>query len=169
MFDVLSERAVQMHKDYLNDLILRRSIFESSYPNGVTHSYMRGKTLIDSEREKMRELSNRINAHKLFFDSFGENKYEESELVKQQYGDVSHLLNEVFKACMSSEGGYIYIVKQRGQIEVLKCGENIEPRLKPVLAVDNCEHVYFLDYGFDKERFLYRLLPYLSLSKIDQF
>ena len=40
---------------------------------------------------------------------------------------------------------------------------------EPILAVDICEHVYFLDYGFDKERFLCRFLPYLSLSKIDQF
>ena len=169
MLDVLSERAVQMHKDYLNDLILLRSIFEKSYPDGICSSKLRARNLINSEREKMQELSSQISSHQLFFSSFSENKYEHSEVVKKQYGDISHLLNEVFRACMANEGGFVYIAMQRGRVEVLECREKNKPPIEPILAVDNCEHVYFLDYGFDKEKFLYRLLPYLSLSKIDQF
>lgn len=169
MVEILSERAVQMHRDYLNELILRRSIFEKSYPNGVFDSYIRGRGLASDERERMRELDKQISAHKIFFDSFSNIKYQHSELVKKQYGDVSHLLNEVFRVCMASDGGFVYIVMQRGRVEICARKEKSEPPAEPVLAVDICEHVYFLDYGFDKEKFLCRILPYLSLCKIDQF
>lgn len=169
MLEILSERAVRMHRDYLNELLLRRSIFEKSYPNGVLNSYIKGKGLARGERESMRELDNEISAHKIFFNSFSNIKYQHSEIVKKQYGDISHLLNEVFRVCMASEGDFVYIVMQRGRVEVCACKAKCEPPAEPILAVDICEHVYFLDYGFEKEKFLCSLLPYLSLPKIDQF
>lgn len=169
MHEILSERAVKMHKDYLNELILRRSIFEKSYPNGVTDSYIKASGLVRGERERMRGLSNQILAHQIFFDSFSANRYQHSDIVNKQYGDITHLLNEVFRLCMASEGGFVYIGIERGRVEMCACKEREKAPFEPILAVDICEHVYFLDYGFDKERFLCRFLPYLSLSKIDQF
>ena len=169
MFEVLSERAIQMHKDYLNSLMLRRSIFEKSYPNGVFEANIKGKGIARIERDRMRELDFEISAHQIFFDSFSNSRYQHSDVVRRQYGDISYLMNEVFGMCMSKPSGFVYIVMQRGRVEVLAGEDKTEMPKDTVLAVDNCEHVYFLDYGFDKERFLCRLLPYLSLAKIDQF
>ena len=123
MNEILSERAVKMHKDYLNELILRRSIFEKSYPNGVVDSYIKGSGLVRGERERMRGLSNQILAHQIFFDSFSANRYQHSDIVNKQYGDITHLLNEVFRLCMASEGVFVYIGKERGRVEMCACKE----------------------------------------------
>ena len=36
----------------------------------------------------------------------------------------------------------------------------------PALAIDVSEHAYFLDYGFDKQRYIMAALPFLDLSKL---
>ena len=35
-----------------------------------------------------------------------------------------------------------------------------------VRAIDVCEHAYFADYGFDKQRYLISALPYLDITKL---
>ena len=67
----LSERNIEMHKEYLNTLILKYSVFEKSYPailgkdiNGIH------KTRIStSEREEAARLYSEILMHKIYFSS----------------------------------------------------------------------------------------------------
>ena len=74
--------------------------------------------------------------------------------------------------------GYLKAVSQKyGFVFVYAFGERIEVKGfydcksafrfgTPTLAIDVCEHVYFMDYGFDKERYLVSSLPYLDISKL---
>ena len=171
MKEVLSTRSIELHKEYLREQRLKLSIFEKSYPGivGLPNSRLGALRLPRREKEQIVALRNRVNAHELFFSSFLETKYNESEIVKRQLGDISYLLNRVYKLCMDSYGGIVYIVVKGKGVFLEHKTEDEEPSNLPVLAIDNCEHTYFLDYGFNKEEFLSRLLPYLALSKIDEF
>ncbi len=170
MKEVLSARAKEMHIEQLRDYKLRLSIFEKSYPgvSALPNALLGRLGLPRSERERLVHLRNIISAHELFFSSFSDNKYNRSELASRQYGDISHLLNSIYRLCMDNYGGFVYIFARGRRIELEHRSEGDAPSYSPILAIDNCEHVYFLDYGFDKKAFLTRLLPYLSLSKIDE-
>ena len=69
---------------------------------------------------------------------------------------------------MSLNYGFVCVYLKGGGV-VLKglydC-EQLSHLGTPILAVDVCEHTYFMDYGFDKQRYLIQSLPYLNLAKL---
>ena len=68
----LSERNIEMHKEYLNTLLCRYKIFEKSYPelSGKDISQIYRTKIINSERDAAIKLLSEILAHKIYFSSF---------------------------------------------------------------------------------------------------
>ena len=105
-----------------------------------------------------------------FFVSFSHSPYPAADAVRRAYGSEANFLNEVYKQAMSLPYGFLLFYSFGGRIVVRECTDLCSAyyRSAPVLALDVCEHVYFSDYGFDKERYLLAALPYLDLTRLTE-
>ena len=170
MTEFFSDEAIERHKDYIRTQRLRYSILEKSI-NGI-----KDKEYEDILRQKMRANDKRdvitllslIKIHDCFFSSFSSVSGMRSELVKSQFGSEAGFLNALYKACMNIPVGFVSVSVKKGKIGIKADADNLSHFLeaKPLLAIDVWEHAYFLDYGFDKEKYLRNTLPYLNLDKI---
>ena len=175
MTEFLSETALLRLREHLNGLRLRLSILQKSV-NGIKidniNDIMRQNIPRDIKREAL-DLLVRIQMEALFLDSFAPVRFQSSTAVLTLFGSTGALLNRIFAVAMDNPHGYVTVAGRRGKIEV----EHYEyPHLPAanffdwgasVLAVDICEHAYYLDYGFDKRAYLLAALPYLALSRLD--
>ena len=171
MLRFFSEEAVSLHKEYLRQARLRYSILE----DGIKE--IKNKKYVDILRQKMdkkdredvlKELSD-ITLHKVFFSSFSQYEYAPSAYVRDAFGSEAELLNRVYSACMSQDFGFVGVGLVRGKITVVKDTDRVRllSYCVPRVAIDVCEHAYFLDYGFDKSRYLMACLPFLDLDKLN--
>ena len=166
----LSEENINLHRDYVNVKRLKYSIIESSVPA------LRGAEIQDVYRMKIRERDKRdaldllseISAHDVFFSSFSQSQFPRSEMVRAEYGSEANFLNLLYKHAMKLPYGFVLVYLIGGRIKVLSTADFVSAlRYElPLLAIDACEHSYFMDYGFDKERYLLSLLPYLDIAKL---
>ena len=166
----MSEESIAMHREYLRNKRLRYSIFESSIPT-LKGAEIRGvlrMRLKQYDRRDALSLLTEIKLHDLFFSSFSSARFPHSDLVCDGWGNEAAFLNEIFRVGMTLGCGFVCIyflgarITVRGFVnclDVFKFGE-------PLLALDVFEHAYFMDYGFDKERYLISALPYLDITKI---
>ena len=170
MTEFLSEDSIRRHGEYVQSLRLRYSILSKSVKgleSGNIREIMRQRMDVDAKRDAL-VLLGEIRAHELYFDSFGSVRYPSSVAVTEQYGSCAAFLNSLFKLCMNTHIGFVCADCAGGKIDIFTESEDfvLFARHKPVLAVDMCEHAYFADYGFDKERYLYSALTYLALNKL---
>ena len=116
------------------------------------------------------ELLSEIALHELFFVSFSHSPYPAADAVRRAYGSEANFLNRIYKQAMSLPYGFLLVYSFGGRIVVRECTDlrSAYYRSAPVLALDVCEHVYFSDYGFDKERYLLAALPYLDLTRLTE-
>ncbi len=170
MTDFFSEDNIALHKEYLRIKRLKYSIFEKSI-RGI-----KGKDVTDilrmrldrMEKSEILYLLSEITLHNIFFDSFTDCKYCNVDRSDRKYKSSYDLLNDIYRKAMSVEHGFVTVSLRREGINVCASESYIE-LLKyeiPVLALDVCEHAYFYDYRFDKEKYLLTALPYINLSKI---
>ena len=166
---VISEHALNMHKDYLRRLRLKYSVLEKSSPE------LRGKSIGQISKMRIRDREEALNLkcdialHELYFSSFGEG-YQCSERARACFGSEASFLYELFKWCLLRKDDYVVVHINRGKIEF--SGGSCELLIKihnPLLCIDLCEHSYFLDYGFERDTYLEKLLPYLNISRADKF
>ncbi len=166
----ISERNLEMHKEYLNELTLKYRIFEKSYEElcgADLQGILRARIPI-GEREEAARLYSEILAHRLFFSSFGE-RNPKSERIKKEYGSVSGFLFDVFSKAKTVDGGFLFIYEDRGRIvsSIERELVGILKRKKSILALDLYEHAYFYDYAFKREDYIMNAISYLDLTKID--
>lgn len=168
----ISEEAIGLHKNYLENLKLEYSIYEKSAPeikNMSISAIKRARKL----RYKDEILSLRVNleCHNLFFSSFG-NEFQSSQAIKKAYGtEASFLYDMCNEARQWETSGFLIIGLSNGRI-FKYVGQDLEDifiKATPILAIDLCEHSYFLDYGFNKNAYLENAMKYLNLNKIDNF
>ena len=64
--------------------------------------------------------------------------------------------------------GFVLVYRFGEKIEVRECTDFVSAQryAAPALAIDVCEHAYFMDYGFDRERYLVSALPYLNVAEL---
>ena len=166
----LSDRSVEMHREYLNALLLRYRIFEKSYKELIgsdIEGILRARIPL-REREEAARLYSEILAHRIFFSSFSE-RNTTSEQIKREYGSVASFLYGLFSMAKDFSFGFLCVYEDKGRI-VASCERellNLFKRKRVLLAVDLYEHVYFYDYGFKKEEYLMSALQYLDLTKAD--
>lgn len=172
MLQFLTEENLEIHKEFIRQKKLKLSILEKSI-DGIKNKNIseisRQKLNREDKREAL-ELLSEITLHEIFFSSFGNKKYPQSHLVSTGFGSEAAFLNAVYRACLELNFGFVVIYSKSERI-VIESTERELYRLllhsDPILAVDVSEHSYFLDYGFDKERYLTYALPYLDLTKLN--
>ena len=166
----LSEESIARHKDYVRLKRLKYSIIESSVTElkgaGIKDVY-RMKISPRDKRDAI-DLLSEIKLHEIFFSSFSPAPYPHSQTIADAYGSEANFLNFIFRQAICLPYGFILIYLFGGRIEVELCTDfaNAFRHLAPTLALDVCEHTYFTDYGFDKERYLLAALPHLDLTRL---
>ncbi len=164
----LSDNNIKRHLEHLREHKLRYSILEKSL------SQLKGRSMKEIVRLNLsREIKDEalslmwyIKAHECFFDSFCHN---------QSAKEVGHLSKEkfiydIYSEALGRDHGFIFIYKDRQGKPHMTFSEGNDGafiKYNPVLALDLYEHTYFLDYGFDKKRFLKNAIMYLDTSSLD--
>ena len=169
MIRFLSEEAINLHKEYMKDELLRFSVYEICYPE-IKNKSLREiyKMRLREKREEIIKIKSNLLLHNVYFSSF-KNRYEASRIVRNEYGSEASFLYEVYKianvgeSCLIiyTDGKGIKISKDREAYDALKYYE-------PILCLDLCEHAYFPDYGFNKQMYIENSISYLNLNKIDE-
>ncbi len=166
MLRFLSEDTLRLHREHIEKRRLEYSIFEKSIGGIKGKELSELKRMRFCDREEVLKLKCEIIAHDLYFSSFG-NAHESSEMIRRSYHTEASFIYEVQTECCKADGGFIFIYTD-GRCVRMACGApTLLLRLpEPRLALDLCEHAYFLDYGFDREAYIRNALKYLNLNKI---
>ena len=168
----LSEENLFAHKEHIRTKRLKYSILEKSIPTlkskSIKEIFSSGMNLKD-KRDALCLLSE-ITLHDVFFESFSDKQYPPSQQVKNKFGAHGTFLNELYKSAMSVEYGFIIVVLAGRDFRIYTAKDypSVFSIGVPLLCVDVCEHAYFLDYGFDKEKYLVNALSYLKIDIIDE-
>lgn len=172
MHGFLSEESICAHKDYLKRLSLEYSILLASEPSlcekrACEIPRLRIKRDIrDEAYAKCRE----IELHELYFSSFSEERGR-CERLPEGFRSAAELLYEIYRvASERREADFLVVVgdKRRGRVRACR-DKDIGPREVAILALDLCEHAYFPDYNYDRDRYLKSAIPRLNLSLVSDF
>ena len=165
--DFLSEENIALHKEYVRQRRLKYSILEGSVPAlcGASVGCVMRLRLDRRDRADALSLLPEIVLHDIFFSSFSDVGYPRSPLLASEYGSEAAYLDGLYRLCINSTHGFLVIEKGGGASVVCDYPSAFR-YADPVLALDLCEHAYFLDYGFDRERYLVSALSYFDLTKI---
>ena len=164
----VSERALLLHKEYVETERLRLSVIEKSYPELLGRS---AKEILRSrccEKREAAKFKLNIRCHELYFSSFGK-QYSASETVRRNYGSEATFIYELGRVAEECDGKYVFVYFDGKRIKV-RSGDEWELIYidGDALVIDLCEHAYFLDYGFNKGSYIKNLLPYLDLSLLEK-
>ncbi|MBO5909460.1 MAG: hypothetical protein J6Q67_06795 [Clostridia bacterium] len=166
----LSEENIKMHLEYLNKQKLVYSILQKSYPkltNDIKMVYQQNLPR-EIKKEALTLLCD-IKSHEMFFNSFI-NTPPKCKNIKKFYSSEERLIYEVYLLAKNNKHGFIYICLDKNAAPIIQYRSepsDIFIRYEPVLAFDLCEHTYFKDYGFNRERFLGNSLGHLNLKLLD--
>ena len=152
----LSEENIRRHEEYLKTLKLKLSILEKSDERikGRGIDCLRRMALDRYLKAEAISLIKKIRSHECFFDSFETNTGRAAGAEK--------LLYDVYAFANNEETGFIYIYKDSRGVKLTK--EFVD---KPeMLCLDLYEHCYFLDYGFQREKFLRNAIGYLDVARV---
>ncbi len=169
--DFVSKANKSIHKEYLRQLRLRLSIFEKSYPwiKGKNTKEIARGGLKSDERDELIRLKGEILAHEIYFSSFGESSGAPS--LRKEYGsEASFLYNLFCEAKKCRNGGFLLIyIDKRGKINSYIGNDyyKLFDECVPCLAIDLCEHAFFYDYLFEREKYIKSAISRLNLSKIE--
>lgn len=165
----LSDRAVELHKEYLRQERLKYSILEKSIPKIVGKGIREISGMRLKEKDEIINLKCNILCHELFFESFGKG-FESSYAVRAKFRTEASFFYEVSESAKSARGDFLFFCSSNGSVSVHIGEGRLISRLKnPVLVIDLCEHAYFLDYGFERDAYVKTALAHLKLSKLDNF
>lgn len=166
----LSEENIALHREYVKGKRLKYSIIESSLPQ------LKGKEIRDIHRMKISlrdkcdavDLMSEIRLHDIFFSSFSDVRYPRCQTLVGEYGSEANFLNLLYRRALAHPYGFLLVYAQCGRVEIDAVYDfpRAFEKKEPTLAIDVCEHSYFMDYGFDKERYLVSMLPYLDIAKL---
>ena len=164
-----------MHEEYLRTLSLRYSILEKSVPaiegKGL-REIQRMTGLSSTLREEILSALREREAHKLYFSSFARGGCA-CPPVARQYGSEQAFLYELSLMAREVDPGFLIVYgnPSRSSVET-ECGrEYLRFRRDrvPLLALDLCEHAWFLDFGFRRDEYIRRALGHFNLGKITDF
>ncbi len=164
---VLSEEALNLHKEHLKKLKLKYSILEKSFPEISGKSIREISRMKLREREEILSLLRDIKAHELYFNSFGR-EFQSSGALRDKYRTEASFLYELYEAAKSTKVDFIFVSLIGGKIDYEIGSESSFIKTVPLLAIDLCEHAYFMDFGFEKEEYLAKIISCLNLNSLDK-
>ena len=171
LYRFLSEKGVDLHEEYLNTERAKLSILEKSLPSLSEKSLSEIYTMRHIKRADKEEVLTRISnirMHEIYFSSFTESPLP-CQKIKEYYTSESAFLYEAWLLGREKKFGFLYFyLDRRGKPCFDFADEGFDAFLKaaPLLAVDLCEHAYFLDYGFDSGEYLRRALGFLDIARL---
>ncbi len=165
----LTEENVNLHKRHLEDLRLSHSINEKSMPRiaGMLPSeVMRCGIPADVRSEVVANLLD-IRAHELYFSSFCHSR-KRVDAIRRYYSSEDAFLYDAFSLAKGENLGFlIFYTGPRGEPKFTVARDlSLLLRTPARLAVDLFEHAYFLDYGFDREKYLRAALEHLDIERL---
>ena len=169
--EFLSEDNLALHHSYMKNKYLKYSILKKSREeliNTRLEDIPKLRIPID-ERAEAHNLLSDIESHKCYFDSF-DMCGKRCDNIRRYFGSEERLLYELVELGKATDKSFIYIYSKGDRRAEIKAQSNASAflRCRPILALDLCEHAYFLDYAFDKERYLRAAITHLNLEKLDK-
>ena len=168
----LSEGSIKQHIENLRRLRLRHSVNEECYPQ------IRGKSLCEvshmnipsPERREIVENMRSIQAHELYFSSFTDAPRAVKSL-RRYYSSEEAFLYEALELSLGCHSAFLYVCVERGRptLRISHGDDGFFIDREPLLALDLFEHAYFLDYGFDREKYLKSALCRLDLQRLSEY
>lgn len=172
LYSFLSEEGLSAHRAYHERLKLEYSILEVSEPalRGVAFTDIPFLRIDRELRCEAYEKRRRIDLHELYFSSFRANaaKYE---YIPPSFRSAAEMAYELFCLASESESADFLVVtgdKVTGRVD-FTTDRRLSKRQLPLLALDLCEHAYFQDYGFSREKYLKNAVSHLDFSIVSRF
>ena len=172
LYSFLSEEGLSAHVAYYERLKLEYSILEVSEPSlrGVAFTDIPflhiDRNLCSEAYEKRR----RIDLHELYFSSFAEREAR-CDYIPPSFRSVAEMAYELFCLAVESESADFLVVtgdRMTGRVD-FTVQRRLFKRQLPLLALDLCEHAYFGDYGFSREKYLKNAVSHLDFSRVSRF
>ena len=164
---VLSEEVLNLHREHLRSMKLKYSVYEKSIHEIAAKSMREISRTRIKEREEVLHLFRNIKAHELYFDSFGA-EFQSSNAVRKKYRSEASFLYELYEAAKKEKSDFLLITLNNGELGYEAMTEKSFLKSEPILAIDLCEHAYFIDFGFEKEEYLKKVISRLNLNRIDK-
>ena len=164
---VVSENALKLHREYLIDIEHKISILRKSIPglSDTINEVIRGSFQKEVKREAIVLLFER-DCHKIFFESFAEVPGE-VPCIKSRYSSENAFVYELYRYILKHGNGIYCVYRDRRGNFCFDRAEVVYPfTTDKILIVDFCEHSYFLDYGFNMEKYLRNALSHLNLARL---
>ena len=168
--EFLSDDNLSLHHSYVKNKYSKYSILKKSREelNGVKLEDIPRLKIPKEERNEAYSLISDVESHKCYFNSFDKVK-RRCDNIRRYFGSEERLLYEIIEFGNESCEDFIYIYTQNGKAEIKSHNTSVAfLKCRPILAIDLCEHAYFLDYAFDKDRYLRAAISNLNLEKLDK-
>ena len=167
----LSEDNINRHIGYLKDLGLKYSILVKSEPLLEGKKPWEIRSLKINRAVKCEAISyiNEMTLHKVYFSSFSEISGK-CEKIRKIFTSKEGLSHKIYEMTKDKHYGFIYIIINNSSMpEILFCNDFNEIIMthEPVLALDLCEHSYFADYSFNRERYIKNALQYFNYNRLE--
>ena len=169
MRSFLTEENILIHREYMKTLRLKHSIMEKSFPEIKDKSVFEIEKMrlpISCKEEILENLKDYIS-HELYFRSFSQS-ISVPDVIKMRYSSPEAFLYEIYLLASEKKQGFIYVlITNKGVPEILHSDDIKRMRWMPRLALDISEHSYFLDYRFEKDRYIRSAISNMNLSLLD--
>lgn len=166
----LSEDNIKRHIEHLRTLKLKYSIIEKSNPIIASKSMREVATtkMRFEDREEVLNILWQINAHECYFNSFSDNPKRCNKL-KEYYSSPERFIYEVYMQAEKASDGFLFLHLEKNGRPIVSFSDNGRAafiKYQPVLALDLCEHAYFCDYGFRRDKYIRSALTYFDLARL---
>ena len=170
MLTFLSEGSIKSHIEYLRGERLRHSIEEKSFPEikGKSPKEISSMNIKKSIKSEILPRLVNIKLHENYFSSFSSTPTT-CKPIKKFYSSEDAFLYEILNIAKGAEYGFLYITadeRRTPRIRLSVESDRVFVREFPILSLDLCEHAYFPDYSFDRDKYLRAALAHLDLSKL---
>ncbi|MCI5059361.1 MAG: superoxide dismutase [Flavobacteriales bacterium] len=104
-------------------------------------------------------------------------KYPSHEFLKMivgVFGSLETLIDGMaLQASTSPNATWVWLTMDRGILEIKTTEQNHNPCMNsahdiPLLCIDMSEHAYFMDYGFEKRKYLKAILHQINWKKVSE-
>lgn len=167
----LSEENINRHLDYFRRLKLKYSILEKSFPFLTSKSLgeVASCNLNRADKFEVMNLLWEIYAHECYFNSFT-SQPQRCDKIKAFYSSQDRFVYELYDMSKEQNSGFLFVYldgKGKPSASISNKPDGAFVKYLPVLALDLCEHSYFADYGFKKDKYIRSALTYFDLSKLN--
>lgn len=142
----ISEENLTLHKEYLEALRLKKRMLMGAL--------------------NVRRVETDIKAHELYFSSFCEDRIR-CDLICKSYGSENRFCFLLKEYAEKRRGEFLYLYPLC-RFPFVGYGTEDKLAYRAVLAIDLCEHAYFLDYGFDYLSYIEAALSHLDLKRLNR-